>query len=109
MNTPRHAVSPALLVAALLSAALLSGCATDIMTDRDRAMSAGRYEELEKHALAEVADVRTAKTVKLAPLCMSYAKLKRYDKLAGCLDQFKACLRETLMARDQKYTAPPYA
>lgn len=69
--------------------AVLSGCATDIMTERDRAMMAGRYGELEKHSAAEVSDIRTAKTVKLAPLCFAYAKLKRYDKLAPCLDQLE--------------------
>lgn len=73
----------------LASIALLSGCATDIMTEKDRAMMAGRYGELEKHAVAEVADIRTAKTVKLFPLCGAYAKLKRYDKLGPCLDQME--------------------
>ncbi|WIM04695.1 MAG: CHAT domain-containing protein [Candidatus Nitricoxidivorans perseverans] len=73
----------------LASVALLSGCATDIMTEKDRAMMAGRYGVMEKHAEAEVADIRTAKTVKLAPLCFSYAKLKRYGKLGPCLDQLE--------------------
>ncbi|MDD5249415.1 MAG: CHAT domain-containing protein [Rhodocyclaceae bacterium] len=84
MNTSRYAFA-----FALVAALLLSGCATDMMTDRDRAMMAGRYGEMEKQAAAEVPDVNTAKTAKLAPLCMSYAKLKRYDKLTPCLDQLE--------------------
>lgn len=74
---------------ALLLVAALSGCATDMMTERDRSMMAGRFGELEKHSVAEVPDIATAKTIKLAPLCFSYAKLKRYDKLTACLDQLE--------------------
>ncbi|MGE5468819.1 MAG: CHAT domain-containing protein [Ignavibacteria bacterium] len=74
---------------ACLTALLLEGCATDMMTERDRAMMAGRYGELEKHSLAEVSDISKAKTNKLTTLCMSYAKLKRYDKLGPCLDQLE--------------------
>jgi CHAT domain-containing protein len=76
----------AVMLAPLL---VLSGCATDMMTQRDRAMMAGRYGELEKHAAAEVPDITTAKTNKLTQLCFAYAKLKRYDKLAPCLDQME--------------------
>ncbi|HZX30344.1 MAG TPA: hypothetical protein VFF03_03235, partial [Rhodocyclaceae bacterium] len=75
--------------AALAAAVLLSGCATDMMTDKDRAMMAGRYGEMEKHAEAEVPDITKARTVKLAPLCLSYAKLKRYDKVTPCFEQLE--------------------
>lgn len=72
-----------------LGPVLLAGCATDMLTDRDRALMSGRYAELEKQAEAQVPDLHTAKTVKLAPLCLAYAKLKRYDKLNPCLDQLE--------------------
>ncbi len=84
MNAPRTLAAVACLIALFLS-----GCATDIMTDRDRAMMAGRYGELEKASIAEVPDVTKAKTNKLTMLCMSYSKLKRYDKLGPCLDQLE--------------------
>ena len=71
------------------AAILLSGCATSMLTERDRAMMAGRFGDLEKAAEAQVPNLARAKTVKLAPLCFSYAKLKRYDKLAPCLDQLE--------------------
>lgn len=76
-------------VLSAIAALVLSGCATDIMPQRERAMMAGRYGEMEKHAAAEVPDMAQAKTAKLAPLCMAYSKLKRYDKLAPCLDQLE--------------------
>ncbi|MDO8595135.1 MAG: CHAT domain-containing protein [Sulfuricaulis sp.] len=73
----------------VLPALLLAGCATDIMTQRDRAQMAGRFGQLEQLAEAEVPDMRRAKTVKLAPLCFAYAKAKRYNKLMPCLDQLE--------------------
>lgn len=73
----------------LLLAFALAGCATEMLTDKDRALMAGRYAELETKAEAQVPDMRTAKTTKLAPLCLAYAKLKRYDKLNPCLDQLE--------------------
>ncbi len=82
MNTRLHLIL-------ILPALIISGCATGIMTERDRAMMAGRYGELEKHAEAEVPDLKTAKTAKLASLCFAYAKLKRYNKLDPCLDQLE--------------------
>ena len=76
-------------VLVLLAVAALAGCATEMLTDRDKAMMAGRYAELEKRAEEQVPDIHTAKTAKLTPLCMAYSKLKRYDKLNPCLDQLE--------------------
>jgi len=72
-----------------LATLLLGGCATDMLTQRDRALMAGRYGELEKYAAAEVPDLQRAKTAKLAPLCFAYARVKRYNKLEPCLDQLE--------------------
>ncbi|MDD5300176.1 MAG: CHAT domain-containing protein [Gallionella sp.] len=71
----------------LFAVILLSGCATDLMGKKGSAMMAARYGDLEKHALEEVPDMAKSKTVKLFPLCMAYAKLKKYNKLFPCLDQ----------------------
>ena len=53
--------------------AALTGCATEMLTDRDKAMMAGRYAGLEKRAEEQVPDIHTAKTAKLTPLCMAYS------------------------------------
>ena len=81
-------------VALAAAVALCAGCATEMLTDKDRAMMAGRYAELETKAEAQVPDMKTAKTTKLAPLCLAYAKLKRYDKLNPCLDQLEKMLAD---------------
>jgi CHAT domain-containing protein len=75
-----------LLVCSVLA---FAGCATDILTDRDRAMMAGRYGEMQKAAEAEVPDMNRAPTRKLVSLCIAYAKVKRYDRLSPCLDQLE--------------------
>lgn len=74
---------------ALLLPLLLAACATDILPERERAMMSGRYAEMERLAEAQVPNPASAKTTKLAPLCMAYSKLKRYDKLGPCLDQLE--------------------
>ena len=73
----------------LLAAFFLSGCATDLLGKKGEAMTAARYGDLERHALADVPDITKSKTVKLFPLCAAYAKLKKYNKLFPCLDQME--------------------
>lgn len=73
----------------LLAAFFLSGCATDLLGKKGEAMTAARYGDLERHALADVPDITKSKTVKLFPLCTAYAKLKKYNKLFPCLEQIE--------------------
>lgn len=78
----------------LLTVFLLSGCATDLMGKKGDAMMAARYGDLEKHALEEVPDMARSKTVKLFPLCVAYAKQKKYNKVFPCLDQVEANVKK---------------
>lgn len=71
-----------------------AGCASQMGTEKEWAFLGGRYGELEKLAEAGVTDLATAKTSKLYPLCVSYSKLKRYNKLFPCLDQMEANIRK---------------
>ena len=71
----------------LLAALFLSGCMS--MGGKMDALTAARYGDLEKAALADVPDMSKAKTVKLFPLCMAYTKEKKYDKAFPCLDQIE--------------------
>ena len=80
---PRNFRWMVLFVAALL----MSGCATDLLGKKGGAMMAARYGDLEKHAQEEVTDMATSKTVKLFPLCVAFAKQKKYNKAFPCFDQ----------------------
>ncbi|SDH91922.1 CHAT domain-containing protein [Propionivibrio dicarboxylicus] len=61
---------------------------------------AARYGDLEKHASQDVQDLSNARTYKLAPLCIAYAKQKKYDKAFPCFDQ----LEKNLKRGDTNYT-----
>ena len=58
-----------------------------ILGERDAAMATSRYEELEKIGERETEGLKDIPSPKLMPLCMAYAKLKRYSKLFPCLDR----------------------
>jgi len=68
----------------------LGGCVTGAMSARDQALIEGRFSDLERIAEAQVATKAQPLTSTLFPLCVSYAKLKRYDKVFPCLDQLEA-------------------
>ncbi|OGS91950.1 MAG: hypothetical protein A2Z95_03490 [Gallionellales bacterium GWA2_60_18] len=72
---------------AFIAALFLSGCMS--MGAKMEALTGARYGDLEKAALADVPDITKAKTVKLFPLCMAYAKEKKYNKVFPCLDQIE--------------------
>ncbi len=72
---------------------LLGGCATGILGERDTAMVTSRYEELERIGERETAGLKEVSSPKLMPLCMAYAKLKRYNKLFPCLDRLEDNIR----------------
>lgn len=74
---------------------LLGGCATGsgIIGERETAMVTSRYEELERIGERETAGLKEVPSPKLMPLCMAYAKLKRYNKLFPCLDRLDDNIR----------------
>lgn len=49
----------------------------------------GRYAELGRAAEQMLAGQAKAKTSVLGPLCLAYSRVKRYDKLFGCLDRLE--------------------
>ncbi|MEW6663802.1 MAG: CHAT domain-containing protein [Thermodesulfobacteriota bacterium] len=69
---------------------LLSGCAYQMASERDRLEASGRYGDLEKHLQAQGVPAEKMNTQVLFPLCISYSKLKRYDKLFPCIEGLEA-------------------
>jgi CHAT domain-containing protein len=68
---------------------LISGCAGLMVPKEDQLLPAGRYAELETHMEAKIGDdLSTAPSGKLMYLCYAYGRLKKYNKLFLCLDQF---------------------
>ena len=80
---------------ALIPLFLLGGCATGsgILGERDAALVTSRYEELERIGEQETVGLKQVSSPKLMPLCMAYAKLKRYNKLFPCLDRLEDNIR----------------
>ena len=82
---------------AVLSAALLalstSGCVYEIFETHDQLLLAGRYGELARLQEEEISRTPQPTTIKLHALCVSYAKLKRYNRLFPCLDKLEANIK----------------
>lgn len=81
------------LLSGMLAALLMTGCATDLLGRKGEALMGARYGDLEKHASQDVQDISKARTYKLAPLCIAYAKQKKYDKAFPCFDQLEKNLK----------------
>ena len=73
---------------------LSTGCAYNMVAERDRLLLTGRYGELQKHVEGEIRRTGDAKTAKLFPLCLSYSASKRYDKLFECCERLEANIRQ---------------
>ena len=82
---------------ARLSTAILillsTGCAFNMVAERDRLMMTGRFGELQKHVEEEIQRTGDTRTAKLFPLCASYSASKRYDKLFDCCDRLEANIK----------------
>jgi CHAT domain-containing protein len=66
------------------------GCAGMLVPKEDQLMPAARYAELETYMESQVKDLHSASTRQLMYLCYSYSRLKKYNKLFPCLEQFDA-------------------
>jgi len=66
------------------------GCAGMLVPKEDQLMPAARFAELETYMEGQVKDLHSASTRKLWYLCYSYSRLKKYNKLFPCLEQFDA-------------------
>ncbi len=73
---------------------LSTGCAHDMVSERDRLLMAARYGELQKYVEEEIRQSGVANTAKLFPLCVAYSALKRYDQLFECCDRLENNIRE---------------
>ncbi len=81
------------LLAAIL-VLLSTGCAFNMVAERDRLLMTGRYGELQKHVEEEIQRTGDTRTAKLFPLCASYSASKRYDKLFACCDRLEANIQK---------------
>ncbi len=69
-----------------LSLLLLVGCVYGGIPERERLAASARYEEARQITEAQIKETGRASSAKLTVLCVSYAGLKRYDKLFACCD-----------------------
>jgi CHAT domain-containing protein len=77
------------LLVALLAMPVAAGA--QMMPERLRLLLNSRYSELEKLAEKEVAE--KPDSARLMPLCVAYAKLKRYNKIFPCLERLEANIK----------------
>lgn len=82
----RRGIGAVLLAGAALAT---SGCTQWLVPQEDKLLPAGRYAELERLMEGRVASLTQASNSQLWYLCFAYSRLKRYDKLFPCLDQFE--------------------
>jgi len=77
-----------------VAALLLSGCMANVIPERDRALTAGRFSEAAAAAERDIAALeaqgRAPKTAHLFSACAAYSKLKNYEKLFPCLERMEA-------------------
>jgi CHAT domain-containing protein len=68
---------------------LFIGCVHSMLSKRDSLLITGNYGELQKHTEEEAGRSETANTSILLPLCISYGKTKRYDRLFECCNRLE--------------------
>lgn len=95
------------VAAGCVAVAVLSGCAYDMVSERDRLQMTGNYGELARLSEAEVA--QKANTTRLHALCLAYSKLKRYDKVLLCADRLEASIRSGDTRLDPREENPNFA
>lgn len=71
-----------------------AGCAGLLVPKEDQLMPAGRYSELETLMESRVKDLPAAGSRQLMYLCYSYSRLKKYNKLFPCLDQWDRAIEQ---------------
>ncbi len=67
----------------------MSGCAGIMVPKEDQLLPAARYAELETYMESKVPDLSKAESRQLMYLCYAYSRLKKYNKLFPCLNQFE--------------------
>lgn len=78
--------------AVLILLVSISGCGSVMFHEQDRLAMGGKYSELERSS-EEGKDISSAKSAGLVDACISYSKLKKYNKLFACLDQLDSNIK----------------
>lgn len=79
--------------AVLILLVSISGCGSVLFHEQDRLAMGGQYSELERSS-EEGKDISSAKSADLVDACISYSKLKKYNKLFACLDQLESNIKQ---------------
>ena len=72
----------------------LMGCVYGAIPERERLYASAKYEEARKVTEAQIKETGHASSAKLTVLCVSYAGLKRYDRLFECCDRLEQNIRQ---------------
>lgn len=79
--------------AVLILLVSISGCGSVLFHEQDRLAMGGQYSELERSS-EDDKDISSAKSAILVDACISYSKLKKYNKLFACLDQLESNIKQ---------------
>jgi CHAT domain-containing protein len=79
--------------AVLILSVSVGGCGSVMFHEQDRLAMGGQYSELERSS-EDDKDISSAKSAILVDACISYSKLKRYNKLFACLDQLESNIKQ---------------
>lgn len=83
-----HFLKTLFVVSAALFLLGTSGCA-NLHTKSETLLDKGRYSEAEQLLEQQITDISSAKSGDLVWLCLTYFKVKKYNKLFICLDQLE--------------------
>lgn len=83
--------SKSIIIACILS---LSGCVYGAMPERERLVASAKYEDARKVTEAQIKESGHASSAKLTVLCVSYAGLKRYDRLFECCNRLEQNIKQ---------------
>lgn len=79
--------------AVLILLVSIGGCGSVLFHEQDRLAMGGQYSKLEQSS-EEGKDISSAKSADLVDACISYSKLKKYNKLFACLDQLESNIKQ---------------
>jgi len=82
------------ITCSLLLSLFIYTCGYQMASEKDRLQASGRYGDLEKHLEADGTPLGNMQTQRLFPLCLSYSKLKRYNKLFPCVEKLEEKIGE---------------
>jgi len=90
-NPPPRSALKLIIITCLLP---LLGCVYGAIPECERLYASAKYEEASKTTEAQIRETGHASSAKLTVLCVSYAGLKRYDRLFDCCDRLEQNIRQ---------------